>query len=65
MAGLVGGHDGRAWPGLPALLDQITERLIDEGLKLPALAPRQSAEAGEQFRIDLGGEFLPARGGRR
>jgi hypothetical protein len=62
MAGLIGGHDRSARPGLPALLDQITERLIDEGLKLPAFAPRQLAEAGEQFRIDLGGEFLTGRG---
>ena len=35
MAGVVGGHDGVARLALPALLDQIAERLIDEGLQLP------------------------------
>jgi len=48
----------RARLPLPALLDQVRQRLIDKRLKLPALALRELADLRQDFGTDLGGEFF-------
>ena len=43
MASLIDRHDVGARPAPAALLDQVGQRLINQGLKLPSLAARKVA----------------------
>lgn len=58
MTAPIGRHNIGAGPILLSLFDQIAQRLIDQSLELPALALREVADAGQNFGIHLGCEFL-------
>jgi len=57
MARLVHRHHVRARFTLAPFLNEIGQRLFNDGLDLPALASRQLSHAGENLGIDLGANF--------
>ncbi len=62
MAGEVSAHHMRARLGVPALFDQIGQGFVYERLKLPSFGLGKPANRRQDFRIDLGGEFLAESG---
>ncbi len=62
MARLIDRHDVGARPDPAAPLDQVGQRLINQGLKLPSLAARKVAYGGQNLRIHPGSEFLSTAG---
>jgi hypothetical protein len=59
---VIGDHHVLPGAGVPALLDEIGERFVDQRLQLPALAVCDGPHLGEYFRGDLRGELLFATG---